>query len=409
VPTQRPPTRWHPRPAVRAHPGGYPDALDCRHGTPRAPPAAPPDHPAASRGSRSVPAGRPAHHPAWGRAQGARPLDCPAAPGCGRRRRGRRRAGPLGLRDPEGPLWRAGPLGLRDREGPLFPWGLTRWRGPRGPPPVRRRTSRRWARVVDEAVPGRVRRTRRNDRPRDGGRRATPAPPPVPVRWRPTEAPGQPALPCAPPAPSRALRRPPPGPDRPVSSDPARLLLLGPGPPSPQDPGRPSAPGPAGPRGAGRWRAEVPPDPSGPFRGRARAGSVPPRRVEPGRTREGCLPEAEASPGARPGRRWAVTTPPAAGSRWGARPTTRRSGEGADRSQWRRGRVAGPARATRVVPGDRGRGALARGWGRSFGPRKLPRAAPRTGVGPSLSGRGRFRDSRPAAWGGPIPPTAAEG
>jgi hypothetical protein len=49
-----------------------------------------------------------------------------------------------------------------------------------------------------------------------------------------------------------------------------------------------------------------------------------------------------------------------------------------------------PTRGIRVaLPGD----VRAGGWGRSFGPRKLPRAAPRTGVGPSLSRPAGFRDS----------------
>ena len=45
--------------------------------------------------------------------------------------------------------------------------------------------------------------------------------------------------------------------------------------------------------------------------------------------------------------------------------------------------------------GRSGRRRPGRGWDRSFGPRMLPRVAPRTGVGPSLSGRERFREGRP--------------
>jgi hypothetical protein len=290
---------------------------------------------------------------AGGRGRWAGPLDQAAAPDGGRRRRGRRRAARLGRRDQEGPLWRAGPERRRDLERSLFPSAEARWGGPRGRPPVRRRTRRRWARVVDDLVPGRVRRTERTHRPRDGGQRAAPAPPRVPVRRRPTKAPGQPTLPRAPPAPSQAPGRPPPEPDRPVSpgppqrprpahlrpGDPAHLVR-GPGRPSARDLGRPSAPGPGGPWG----------------------------------------PEERAAPPQAP----AAVTPRPRG--------------------WDQ-----PPRAARLAPGDRVRGALARGWGRSFGPRKLPRAAPRTGVGPSLSGRGRFRDSRPQPGKGPIPPTAAEG
>ena len=227
-PPRRPPTQRHQRAAVRDHPAGRPVALDCRHRIPRAPPAAaqprqavpdpsPPAPPAPSRGSRSVPDRQPAHHPAGGQGPGAGlpvappgrrrahlaggrgrwagPLGVAAGPGgCRRRRRGRRRTGPLGRRDREGLRGWAGPERRRDLEGPLFPLGEARWHDPRGRPPVWRRTTRRWARVVDEMVPGRVGRTERAGRPREGGRRAAPAPPPVPVREQPAELPEQPTF-----------------------------------------------------------------------------------------------------------------------------------------------------------------------------------------------------------------------
>jgi hypothetical protein len=150
--------------------------------------------------------------------------------------------------------------------------------------------------------------------------------------------------------------------------------------PWPPDPGGRPAPGshPApepGRRRPGSWRAALaleatgradpaqarPPGPAG-------ALAVAQARSRTPRSAGSPLPNGTGRP-SRPGRRRPRDPAPERP----ADPSPRRPARGV------RGALVGDARAG--------------GWGRSFGPRKLPRAAARTGVGPSLSGPAGFRDS----------------
>jgi hypothetical protein len=303
----------------------------------------------------------------------------------------------------------------------------------RGDLPARCRTSSRVGRAA--AAPGRGRdgwEAGAGRRSR-GGRAAAAAWSRCPVRERPARGlaaptPAPRARPSAepqvspPPGPELDRRRagvqpqpaPPtrpgsrsPGPGRPstLGLDLARLLPLEAAARRLPDPDRPPAPHPGPPARPRREPApRTGPGPAG------RRRSRPGRRAGRGLTsRE--APRYRSSPtGPRPrGRRPPGPARSSPRARWAGVRRAGRPAEPGGRVPPERGPEVGPTRVVRPVLGGLVGDALAEGSGRSSGPRRLPCAAPRTGVAPSLSRRGRFRDRPSPTWGGPIPPAAAGG
>jgi hypothetical protein len=253
---------------------------------------------------------------------------------------------------------------------------------PRRHRPPRRRTRSPVARTRARVGDGRRREVRTG--PRRGADRGLAEGQVASRSWEPGRWGWSPAMPAPrwkPPAPlpRRGARRP--GATRPwVAPDPPRRSSLGPDRPRWPDPSRRSAPNPPRPVPPATLRPRPP--------GRARHQ---PR--EPGRGhRSGPGPARPPHPTQVPG---SARAPPRPDRSAGSPPPDPRP--------------AAPAQGVRRALGDLARDARAGGRGRSFGPRKLPRAAPRTGVGPSLSRLACFCDSpcpQPAT--GPIPPAAFE-
>jgi hypothetical protein len=198
-------------------------------------------------------------------------------------------------------------------------------------------------------------------------RSSTRGPPPVP---RPVRAPLPRSLsarePESPPGPTSAESRADRGRHRARAAGPVAAARL---------PGAPSRRvAQAGPRPA-RARGRVAPRPERTDRTRDRRGR--------GRTSQEAPPEH--------GRRDPVAERP----RLGAGPRTAWPAAWTCWSPPNRGPAAGPTRTVRPVLAGLVGEALTGRLGRSSGPRKLPRAAPRAGVGPSLSRRGRFCEDCP--------------
>ena len=218
---------------------------------------------------------------------------------------------------------------------------------------------------------------------RSGWSPALPTPqrkPPAPLPRREARRPGasRPRVALDPP------RRSPPGLDHPRWPDPSRR--------SAPDPHRPFPPATLRPRPPGRARHQ----PREPGRDH-RSGPGPARPPHPTQVPGSAQAPPRLDRSAGPAPRRGASPPP-----W--------QGEGPAASPPPDPRPAAPAQGIRRVLDDLARDARAGGRGRSFGPRKLPRAAPRTGVGPSLSRLACFCDSlcpQPAT--GPIPPAALEG
>jgi hypothetical protein len=224
---------------------------------------------------------------------------------------------------------------------------------------------------------------------------AHPRPCPPVQPWAPTlrhPVPQGPLCPCL-----QAPRRPSPPALPQVASpcQPRRPLLM---------PDREA--GPLHPRSWRGGRAE----PGAPSGGGAPAWTYrqPARQPDdPGRAVDGLVPDQEGprssgGPTPRPGTRQD------AGAR--AAPLSERSEEATEeRPRWRRGPRAGPTRGGRAVLGDLVAGVPGGGLDRSFGPRMLPRVAPRGGRRAQPIGAEALPRRLSTTWAAPIPPAAAEG
>jgi hypothetical protein len=210
---------------------------------------------------------------------------------------------------------------------------------------------------------------------------------------------------------------------------PVRSLALAGPPRSPADRGRPR-PGDPAPRRDPHPRRPIRAPPAGPMRRRTRpatpsrtdaatGGARRPLRCRREPTAGGRSPEPAPATRRRPGptpipdprrRVRAPRTPPGPDRVWpeAPGPPRRRAGRGPERTP-RRLAGRGPAQEVRRVPGDLVRDALAGAWGRSFGPRMLPRAAPGRASSPAYRGGRASATSSSTSWEGPIPPTGSGG
>jgi hypothetical protein len=216
-------------------------------------------------------------------------------------------------------------------------------------------------------------------------------PPPPGDRWSVNAAPleAEPSAGSATGRPHPGGRRPPePGP-RPAQAVPGRQAVEVSGRPRGSEPPA-SVPAAPAPLRVGRAPVPVP--------ARRRPEPRPPRlhRTAPPGSPPAPGPWPPGPAGVRP-----VASAPSRTWRSAGSPLPNEAGR-LPRPGWRRPQDPAPERpadrSPRRSPAREVRGALvgdarAGGWGRSFGPRKLPRAAPRTGIGASLSGPAGFRDS----------------
>jgi len=219
--------------------------------------------------------------------------------------------------------------------------------------------------------------------------------PVAPGRWGSSPAMPTPRWEPLAPLPRRKARRP--GPAHPwVALDPPQRSPLGLDRPRWPHPSRQSAPEPHRPFPPVTLRPRPP--------GRARHQPREPGREHPSDPG----PARPLQPTQVPGPGQALGQQPRA-PRAGAYPA-RQQGEGPAASPRPDPHRAAPTRGVRRVLGDLARDARAGGRGRSFGPRKLPRAAPGRASGPAYRG---WRASATALVhnprDGPIPPAAFEG
>jgi hypothetical protein len=91
------------------------------------------------------------------------------------------------------------------------------------------------------------------------------------------------------------------------------------------------------------------------------------------------------------------------------RPEASRQPRRAPEATPRRRAARGPAQEVRRVPDHLVRDALAGAWGRSFGPRMLPRAAPDGRPAQPIEAAGLPRPGLSTTWEAPIPPTGSGG
>jgi hypothetical protein len=194
------------------------------------------------------------------------------------------------------------------------------------------------------------------------------------------------------PLPRREAHRPGPTRRR-VALDPPQRSPLGPDRPRWPHPSRQSAPGPHRPFPPATLRPRPP--------GRARHQPRQPGREHP--SDPGPARPLHPTPG--PGQM--LGQEPRA-PRTSARPA-RQQGEGPAAWPPPDPRPAAPTQEVRRVLGDLGRDARAGGRDRSFGPRKLPRAAPGRASGPAYRGRRASATALVHNPRRPIPPAAFEG
>jgi hypothetical protein len=146
---------------------------------------------------------------------------------------------------------------------------------------------------------------------------------------------------------------------------------------------------------------------------------------------QSCGQSPRGPPGGPPSLRPRIPQPPAPGRPWvacpwqprppdrtgpraarGPAPPPRQNQEETDwssRRRWTRRPPGDPTRVDRAVLDDLVGGARGGGWGRSFGPRMLPRVAPPGGRRAQPIGAGALPRRLSTTWTGPIPPAAAEG
>jgi hypothetical protein len=331
------------------------------------------------------------------------------APRCPQPTRPHPRSNPPGAglnpADPRPTPPRSAPAPLGDR--PIPPEGRpARLRAQRTPPAPRPAPPRAWpAPLAARSAPSPVRRTPSRVPPPRGPSRLRDA---ARLQWR-----------C------RAWRRPRspdaprPSVPHPAGAPPVRpVWARKPGAP----PGTTPAPNSAA-RGRQRPRAARPVEaarlPDVPLRRPARAGPRPARGRPPPRQRRthrtrGRRGRGRASQEAP--REHGVRHPVAERPRWVGGPRAGWPAAWTCSSPPRRAPATGaatapklgPTRVVRPVLAGLVRDALAGRWGRSAGPRKLPRAAPGRALGPAYRG-GDASAKAVHNLGGPIPPAAAEG